>query len=358
MFRPVVKAGHRNGIGIIGTGFGVATHHPAWSDIEGARVMGFAGRDAAHASEVSHRFGLPITGGTAEALLASADVDIVVVAVPPGAQAPLIEAALESGKHDFAEKPLALDVGTASRLVEMAERKGLRHGVNFCLRQARASLLLKQAMTEGRIGEPRRVVVTWHRGHRARKDLEWNWKCDATQGGGVMNSHGVPILDLLMWLFADVLDGRCVRQINIPRRRDSSGRERDVTAEDALSATLSFVSGVTAVVSLDSTAVGGSGLSIDVFGSHGSLHMWQTAGPDPLSGLNVAIVDVQGRTETLLEDVDAKAEGQVCLVKRLAHEFVKSVRERTPFSPDFSDGARVISASGRLQFLAAPTSVL
>ncbi len=352
-----MKTGHTIGIGIIGTGFGLTTHHPAWSDIEGARVMGFAGRDAKHASDVSRCFGLPITGGTADAFLASADVEIVVVAVPPVAQAPLIEAALESGKHIFAEKPLALSVATASRLVETAERKGLRHGVNFCLRQARASLLLKQAITEGRIGEPRRVVVTWHRGHRARKDLEWNWKCDATQGGGVMNSHGVPILDLLMWLFADVLDGRCVRQINIPRRRDTSGRERDVTAEDALSATLSFVSGVTAVVSLDSTAVGGNGLSMDVFGSQGSLHLRQSAGSDALGGLKVAIVDMQGRTETLLDNTNDKAEGQVCLVRRMAHEFVKSVRERKPFSPDFSDGARVISASGRLQFLAVPTSV-
>src|SRR5436309_4042744 len=205
----------RIGVGILGAGFGVTTHYPAWSSVAGVRVMGFASRDAGHASRVSRQFGLPITKGTLEALLTSPDVGIVVVAVPPAVQPGLVEAALESGKHVFAEKPLALSVETATRLVTLAERQGLCHGVNFCLRQARASLLLKRTIDEGRDGVPWRVVITWHREHRARKDLEWNWKCDADLGGGVTNALGAHVVDLLIWLFSDVSHGCGVRQINI-----------------------------------------------------------------------------------------------------------------------------------------------
>lgn len=352
-----MKAGRGIGVGILGTGFGVTTHYPAWSSIAGVRVMGFASRDAEHASRVSRQFGLPITKGTLESLFTSADVEIVVVAVPPAVQPTLIEAVLESGKHIFAEKPLALSVEAATRLVTLAESKELCHGVNLCLRRGRASLLLKRALAEGRIGAPWRVVITWHRGHRARKDLEWNWKCDVTLGGGVMNALGVHIVDLLIWLVSDVSHGCGVRQVNIPRRRDSSGRERDVTGEDALSAILSLANNVTAFVSLDSTAIGGNGLSMDFYGDSGSLHVRQITAREVLGGLNVDITDGQGKTETLLDAHDLEEDSRVCLVRRMARDFVQAVRDRKPFSPSFLDGLRVASACSRLQLVTGTSSL-
>ena len=122
----------RIGVGILGAGFGVTTHYPAWSSVAGVRVMGFASRDAGHASRVSRQFGLPITKGTLEALLTSPDVGIVVVAVPPAVQPGLVEAALESGKHVFAEKPdslgdaesIAVDPKTGDRLGASDPRRG------------------------------------------------------------------------------------------------------------------------------------------------------------------------------------------------------------------------------------------
>src|SRR2546430_10401702 len=100
----------RIGVGILGAGFGVTTHYPAWSSVAGVRVMGFASRDAGHASRVSRQFGLPITKGTLEALLTSPDVGIVVVAVPPAAQPLLVGGPLESRTRGIAEKPLVLSV--------------------------------------------------------------------------------------------------------------------------------------------------------------------------------------------------------------------------------------------------------
>lgn len=341
------------GVAILGTGFGVSTHYPAWSTLDGVRVMGFASRDAAHASRASRERGLPITKGTPEALLNSSDVDIVVVAVPPAVQPALIEAALESGKHVFAEKPLTPSVEECSRLVTLAERKGLCHGIDFCLRRARASALVKRAIAEGRIGAPWRVVVTWHRGHRAEKDLEWNWKCDAALGGGVMNALGVHILDLLIWLFDDVSRGCGVKQINVPQRRDKSGRERDVSAEDAVSIILSCANSVTAFVSLDGTAIGGNGLSLDLYGGDGSLHVRQVVAHDALAGLHVSMTDRRGDTVALHDDDDDPNDhGQVGLVRAMARDFVQAVRERKPFSPSFLDGLRVATAATRLRWVA------
>lgn len=347
-----MKTGRDIGVGILGTGFGVTAHYPAWSSLAGVRVVGFASRDAERASRMSRQFELLITTGTQDAILTSPDVDIIVVAVPPAVQPTLIEAALESGKHVFAEKPLAPSVEEGARLVALAERKGLCHGVNFCLRRAPASALLKRTIVEGRIGKPWRAVVTWHRGHRAQKDLEWNWKCDAGLGGGVMNALGVHILDLLIWLFAEASGGWGVRQVNIPRRRDPSGREHEVTAEDAVNVMVGFANKVMTFVSLDSTAIGGTGLSADIYGEDGSLHMRQASEHGALAGLSLSLTDKGGKTVALLSGDDREDDDQISLIRAMAHDFVKAVRERRAFSPSFVDGLRVASASARLRWVA------
>jgi len=335
-------------VGILGTGFGVTGHYPAWSAIDDVRIMGFAGRDEERASRISREFSLPITKGTLDSLLASSDIKIVVVAVPPAAQPALIEAALESGKHVFAEKPLTLSAETALRLIKLAEHKSLYHGVNFCMRQAQASLTLRRALEAGLIGTPWRAVISWHRGYRAKEDLGWNWKCDARQGGGVMNAMGVHILDLLIWMFSDVLYGHAVKHIHIPRRCDDMGREQAVTAEDAISLMLTFANNMAAFVSLDSTAIGGDGVRMDFYGSKGALHVRETSPQDAFAGFNVDVTDVHGRTETLLFHDSAKNEGRIGLVRDMAREFVKSIRENKPYSPSFGDGLKVVSVCQQL----------
>jgi predicted dehydrogenase len=50
------------------------------------------------------------------------DVDAVVVAAPPAVHAPIVLAAIEAGRPVLVEKPLAIDVASAERLVECAAR--------------------------------------------------------------------------------------------------------------------------------------------------------------------------------------------------------------------------------------------
>ena len=53
-------------------------------------------------------------------VLAAADVDAVMVLTPPADHAELATAALEAGKHVLVEKPMALDLGSARRMVDAA----------------------------------------------------------------------------------------------------------------------------------------------------------------------------------------------------------------------------------------------
>ena len=57
----------------------------------------------------------------AEAVIAHPDVDVVLILTAMPAHGPLAEAALLAGKHVLVEKPMATDLETAARLVELAK---------------------------------------------------------------------------------------------------------------------------------------------------------------------------------------------------------------------------------------------
>nr|WP_280113662.1 Gfo/Idh/MocA family oxidoreductase [Nitratireductor basaltis] len=69
------------------------------------------------------------------------------------------QAALEAGKHVYCEKPLAMSVREAERLVSLAEEKGL----TICGAPANALSdafqLAREQIQTGRIGQPRLVAI-------------------------------------------------------------------------------------------------------------------------------------------------------------------------------------------------------
>jgi predicted dehydrogenase len=122
-------------------------------------------------------------------VLAMKDVDMVMLLTPPGFRPQMIQAALEAGKHIFAEKPGAVDpVGVRSLMAsaELADRKGLSIVVGTQQRWQPQYLELIQRIHDGRLGD---IVggqaywnwgsSKWHFEHRQPgwSDMEWQLRC-------------------------------------------------------------------------------------------------------------------------------------------------------------------------------------
>ena len=73
-------------------------------------------------------------------------MDAVTIALPPDVQAPLAERAAAAGKHLLLEKPIALDVAGADRVVDAVRDAGVASVVFFTFRfQPATSTWLTQA---------------------------------------------------------------------------------------------------------------------------------------------------------------------------------------------------------------------
>jgi predicted dehydrogenase len=115
--------------GLFGTGYWAAEVHGAGLAAHpGADLVGVWGRDPAKAGVLAERFAVRRYDDV-DALIA--DIDAVAVALPPHVQAPIAERAAESGRHLLLDKPLALDVAAADRVVAAAERSGVSSVIFF-----------------------------------------------------------------------------------------------------------------------------------------------------------------------------------------------------------------------------------
>jgi predicted dehydrogenase len=186
------------GVGVIGTGAVAQMHLTALHRAPDARLVGVADVVAERARVAALGYAPDVwwTESAAD-LLGRPDIDGVIVCTPNRTHADLVEQAITAGKHVLVEKPLALDVQSADRLVATAESKSIVLMPGHTHRFYDYGRRIKEWLAEGRVGTPRyaRLAITtgWIWGG-------WDaWVIDPEQSGGHMLHNGVHLLDLVTW---------------------------------------------------------------------------------------------------------------------------------------------------------------
>ena len=146
-------------------------------------------------------------------LCAIKDIDVVVMATPPGFRPIHFEAAINAGKHVFAEKPVATDAPGVRRFLEavkVAKKKGLKVGIGLQRHHQAKYLETMKRLRDGAIGDIVAMRVYWNGGGvwtRARQpgqtEMEYqmrnwyyfNWLC----GDHIVEQH-IHNLDVGNWL--------------------------------------------------------------------------------------------------------------------------------------------------------------
>ena len=128
-------------------------------------------------------------------------VDAVSIALPNHLHCAVGLDCLNAGAHIFTEKPFTTRVSEADTLIEAAQNKSLKIGVNYLYRMHHSSRILKDHIDSGAIGRVMRVLWTW--GHLKSEsyytDDPWRGSF-RDSGGGVLMSNASHELDLIRWL--------------------------------------------------------------------------------------------------------------------------------------------------------------
>lgn len=114
-------------VGIIGTGAIAAKHAQAYKNI-GYRVSVCTDINAERGQEFAMIYGAKFVP-SAELLCAHPEVDFVDVCTLPNYRLPAVELCAQNGKHALVQKPMAIELETAQRMIVVARDAGIQLGV-------------------------------------------------------------------------------------------------------------------------------------------------------------------------------------------------------------------------------------
>ena len=185
------------GVGLIGCGNVAGLRHlPALTGLSGARVVALADPDSDSLESLAARYDVRQRYADHEALLEDPAVEVVAVLVPAAKHAEVLLAVLEAGKHALVEKPLALSMADADRMVERAERSTAKVSVGFNLRAHRLVRRARELLEGGIVG-PIESIAGALFGDPGTTDNRWqDWRMQRRLGGGALFEKGAHHYDL------------------------------------------------------------------------------------------------------------------------------------------------------------------
>jgi|SRR4051794_4322551 len=236
----VAAAGRSRAVraGVIGLGF-IGEVHVRAIRAAGATVAAVADASPTTIAETADRLGAGWGAPSAEALLASPDVDVVHICTPNHLHAPLARMAIEAGKHVICEKPLATTRSDAEDLVDAARAAGVVAAVPFIYRYYPTVREARERVITGATG-PVRLIHGSYLQDWLSTSADQNWRVDPAMGGAsrTFADIGVHWCDLVEFATGHRITALAARLLTaFPQRGpddDGNGQSaRPVGTEDA-----------------------------------------------------------------------------------------------------------------------------
>ena len=164
-YQPPMSRAYRPRIGVIGAGGIVSAHLDAYRTA-GWEVAAICNRTRAKAEAKAAEFA-PKAHVTDrwEDVIADKSIDVVDITPHPADRLPIIEAALQAGKHVLSQKPFVLDIEEGRRLVALARDNGVKLAVNQNGRWAPHLAYMREAVRTGLIGDVTSTHISIHWNH-------------------------------------------------------------------------------------------------------------------------------------------------------------------------------------------------
>lgn len=334
-------------VGILGTGFGVRAHLPAFTAHPEFQVVALA---SPHSAErVAKERNVPHAFSSCEEMLRNCELDVVSVAGPPFTHHAGVLAALAAGKHVICEKPFAQNVEQAQAMLEAAKRAGTATAVMHEFRWVPQRLAVKELIENNHLSPLREIEIT-QLSNRLRADVERtrSWWFDRQCGGGMAGALLSHLIDAANWLAGrePIRSTGYLRTAN-PQRKDAQGTFTS-TVDDGCWALMDYGDGLVARVSVDAATP----VESFTLAAHGENRTAVASGTD-FDDMRLFSVDEDETNELDVKPSPyarfASVDRHVPFIMELLDEFSEQIRTGASFVPTFTQAVatqRVLASIG------------
>jgi len=248
-------------VGLIGAGNISETHARAVCAIPGAELAAIYGTNPSKVARLAREY-----GGTPyhdfEAFLNHTLMDMVAIGSPSGLHGVHGIAAAHRGLHVLTEKPIEISVDRADELIQATETAGVKLGVMFQDRLKPDIQKFKKWIDTGAVGKSLLIdaQVKWYRPPEYYSGSKWRGTLEM-DGGGALINQAIHTVDLLLWLFGDV--------VRVQSRTATAMHA--IEGEDTAVALLEFAAGALCTLLATTAAYPGYPRRIEVTGTEGTI---------------------------------------------------------------------------------------
>jgi myo-inositol 2-dehydrogenase / D-chiro-inositol 1-dehydrogenase len=316
-------------IGLIGCGhMGCIVHLNILRRLPQVEVVALAEPDAQRRKAASRKVPRATAFADYHELLDRSEIDATVICLPNALHAEAATATLQSGKHLYLEKPLAINLEEGRKLLDVWRRSGRVGMIGFSYRFNPLHQQVRRHLQAGRLGEliAVRSVFTTAPHHVPE------WKQRRASGGGALLDLASHHVDLVRFWFDQ-------RPLEVHATIKSERVEADTATLELRLANGLVIQSFFSMSSVDDDRFeiyGRNGkLSLDRYNSWAVQITSLTRSPPAFHRFSQAVAWLP-RSRFAISKLFAQA-NEPSFTAALAH-FVTAARNGRPASPDFDDG--------------------
>ncbi len=245
--------------GLIGAGRIAQTYAEAFQETELAKLVAIADVRKEAASVLAEPLRIAACSSSEE-LLATQEIDAVVIATPPSTHCVLSLFFLERGIPVLCEKPVSTTVKDAHAIREAAQSNGTLFTMASKFRYVDDVIRAKAILTSGILGQ----VVWFENTFSGRVDMSARWNARSSiSGGGVLIDNGTHSVDIMRYFFGS-LDEIFVTE---------APRTQGLNVDETIQMNLRSRTGVLGTCQLSWSISQAKPHFIEIYGSEGALRV-------------------------------------------------------------------------------------
>lgn len=298
-------------VGIIGVhpdkGWATIAHIPALQGLSDFRLTAISHNDIDIANAAASKFGVPLAMRSAEELISSPDVDLVVIAVKVTQHKELVAKAIEAGKAVFCEWPLGMNLADAVAMRDLARSMDIATTIGLQTRAAPPYAYARDLIRNGYLGEVLSATqigsgIVWGK----TMSSSFAYTLDRANGAAMLNVPFAHSIDALLHALDsrfETLTGTLITRRPVIRL-DETGAELAMTVPDQVMVSGQLANGVAVAAHFRGGLSRGTNFHLEINGTNGDLIITSPVGYVGVGGFK--LMGASG--SATLEELDIPAD--------------------------------------------------
>jgi predicted dehydrogenase len=323
-----------------GSGWGANAHVPALRALPDYELKAVCTAHEDTAKQSAQAFGAELAFDNYDQMLASSEVDLVVVCVRVPGHYDLVVKALEAGKHVFCEWPLGRTLAEAEEMAQLATARSLRTIVGLQAQSDPTLMYARELIRDGYVGRVQAVNFTSTGQAVTERGPGRIWQGDRRNGANTLTIAAGHAIDAVCFMLGEFEDLSARLATNITEWHNPENDELfHVDSPDWINVIGRLSGGAQASFLTATVPSNPSGTRLEIFGTGGTLVLTSGSfnqGPSTLLGSRgkepLERMDAPHRFTVVPDGTPAGAPFNVAQAYR---RFAEAFNQSKPFMPDF-----------------------